>query len=497
MQAAANPLLSYPATSMKSNQKKQIALQVIQKQCSITQVSKAHQVSRKFIYKQKAEAYNAIENAFSEPGQNDEKVLFHIPVTKQWLAMVVVCLLFHARCPFRGVIKIFKDIFDCELSLGTIHNISAATIERAQVINGHEELSNVRLGAHDEKFQYNQPILSGTDIPSLYCYLLSKENQRDGETWAIHLWDLQKKGLRPERLFADDGDGLRAGHKLALPNTPLDLDNFHISQDLMDCRRYFRNRLKTAVTYLKEQNRKMEKAKEKGNHAQHIRTLGLAKKEETKMRYLSESIDTLVSWMEHDVLTMPGYPPKERRELYDFIKEEFRKLEVIHPHRIKVIRTMLEDENYLALSFVGVLDEKFKIIAEQIDCTLETVWSVCQLQRYKAGGDTHAIRSIPLILQLGDELDKIEESVEAAINSTERTSSMAENLHSRISPYLFLRREIGHGFLDLLRFYLNHTPLLRSEREERKNKTPAEILSGRPHKNWLEMLGFAPFRLAA
>lgn len=53
-----------------------------------------------------------------------------------------------------------------------------------------------------------------------------------------------------------------------------------------------------------------------------------------------------------------------------------------------------------------------------------------------------------------------------ALGSTERTSSMIENLHSRIKPYFTLRREIGVGYLDLLQFYLNHTPFQRSAKEE-------------------------------
>lgn len=52
------------------------------------------------------------------------------------------------------------------------------------------------------------------------------------------------------------------------------------------------------------------------------------------------------------------------------------------------------------------------------------------------------------------------------------------------------------SFLDLLRFYFNHTPLLRSERGYRVNKTPAELLNG-PHNHWLEMLGYSQFKRAA
>ena len=96
-----------------------------------------------------------------------------------------------------------------------------------------------------------------------------------------------------------------------------------------------------------------------------------------------------------------------------------------------------------------------------------------------------------------DEFDDVEDAVLAALDSTERTSSMVENLHSRLKPYFFLRREIGFGYLDLLQFYLNHTPFKRSERTERVNRSPTEILTGKKHLHWLELLGYQRFKKAA
>ena len=101
------------------------------------------------------------------------------------------------------------------------------------------------------------------------------------------------------------------------------------------------------------------------------------------------------------------------------------------------------------------------------------------------------------MLSLGDQLFyDIEDAVIAAMDSTERTSSMIENLNSRLRPYFYLRKEIGFDYLELLRSYLNHTPFLRSQ-THRANKTPAELLTGKTHKHWLELLGYQPFKRAA
>ena len=63
----------------------------------------------------------------------------------------------------------------------------------------------------------------------------------------------------------------------------------------------------------------------------------------------------------------------------------------------------------------------------------------------------------------------------------------------RLRNYFFLRRHIGGGYLDLLRFFLNHRRFIRSDRPERAGKSPAELLTGEPHPHWLELLGFEMF----
>ncbi len=83
------------------------------------------------------------------------------------------------------------------------------------------------------------------------------------------------------------------------------------------------------------------------------------------------------------------------------------------------------------------------------------------------------------------------------MSTTDKTSCMVENFNSRLRPYFFLRKEINNHYLPLLQFYLNHTPLLRSEHEYRKGKTPTEIMTDKPHPHWLEMLGLTRFKKVA
>ena len=74
-----------------------------------------------------------------------------------------------------------------------------------------------------------------------------------------------------------------------------------------------------------------------------------------------------------------------------------------------------------------------------------------------------------------------------------RASSLVENLNSRLRNYFFLRRQLGEDSLVLLRYFLNHRRYLRSGHPERVGKSPTELLTGEPHRHWLELLGSTPY----
>jgi hypothetical protein len=84
-------------------------------------------------------------------------------------------------------------------------------------------------------------------------------------------------------------------------------------------------------------------------------------------------------------------------------------------------------------------------------------------------------------------------AVDALVAGAVRASSVAEDLNGRLRTYFGLRRHLGPDYLELLRFYLNHRVLERSERAERRGQTPAELLTGAAHGHWLELLGYRRF----
>jgi len=481
------------AKSMNLQDRISLGLQAITKKKPIVSIASENQVSRKFIQVQKDKISAGIENAFY-PKESAE-VLFYLPVSLEWIKQFVLSLALDCRASFRGIIKAAATLLDYRIPIGTVFNILSETIQKANIINEAQDLSKVKIAAPDELFHNNHPVLAGVDTESLYCYLLAEEEHRDGDTWAIHLWDLQKQKFNPDYLVADAGSGLRSGHRQAMPTTACHYDHFHLMQALVKARNHCKNALKSALTQHLKMLDKMGNTKLKNKASKIHAALMMAEKEESRAQYLCDMVVTLSGWLEHDILNIAGMSPIVRYELFDFILDEFEKLVSMDPYLHSAV-TLLRNQKNELLAFIEVLDKKFSKLAEAHEVPLETIWHICELQRYNHEGDAYAVYSLPVQLKLAERYDALEEVIILAMNTTERTSSMVENLNSRIRPYLFLRKNIGKKYLQLLQFYLNHSRFLRSEHKERVGKSPVELLTKQPHLNWLELLGFKQFKRA-
>ena len=141
-----------------------------------------------------------------------------------------------------------ESIFNYPIALGSVFIILDVAADKAESINESYGLGAIQSSAADELFHRNQPILSIVDIESRYCALLAKSNDRDHESWAIHLLYLQARGYAPATSIVDSAKGLVKGHELVLPKTSLRHDHFHFIRDLKDCGRFLKNQMASKAT---------------------------------------------------------------------------------------------------------------------------------------------------------------------------------------------------------------------------------------------------------
>lgn len=493
-QDLANALPSKPradARRLQPQQRKDAAVKVLAG-TNVSALARQENVSRPFLYRQAEKADAALEQAF-DPAPEDDTVLFNFPVSRTMIRIIVLVLLLRCHSSYHGVIGFFADVFGYrKLSLGTIHNIMANAVEKARGINAGEDLSRIRVGAHDEIFQ-GDPVLVGMDPKSSYCYLLAQEKNRDATTWGVHLLDCSARKLNLEHVVADAGKGLRAGQTEAWPGVPCWGDVFHPLREFGQMTTYLDNRAVGAINKTYQLERKMERAKSKGKGKSFSKKLALARQNEAVAVQLTDDMRVLGAWLKEDVLALSGPELATRRELFDLIVSELKAREHLAPHRIRSVRTSLENQRDDLLAFVAHIDLQLEQIARQHLVHPGDAREVFEMLPLPPTDTDYWKRDAALWKRLGDRYQALKTDVQEMAEQVVRASSMVENLNSRLRSYFFLRRNIGPGYLELLRFFLNHRRFPRS-RKGRQGKSPAEILNGRQLPHWLEQLGFKRFQ---
>src|SRR5262245_4871378 len=494
---AAAGSLPGPARQLPPRQRQDLALQVLAGSQPVAQLARQHQVSRQFLYRQADTAQLALEQAF-DPPPSAEEVLFHLPVTQSWLRQLILALVLSCHSPYRGIIALLRVLFDTKTSLGTVHNVVQAAVTRARPINASYDLTGVRVGAHDEIFQAGHPVLVGVDTASTFCYLLSQEEHRDADTWGMRLLELAECGFAPEAVVADFGSGLRAGQGLALPHVPCRGDVFHLVRDLEQAVTYLENRAYEALAASARLEWQRSGERRGGRAGQVVdRPLGPARAECDAAVALADDVRTLGQWLRHDVLALAGPGHADRLLLYDFIVEELRARVAACPHRLGPLYRTLKERRDELLAFAGGLDEELGRMAAAWGVAPEGLRRLLNARCRDRRDPGRWSEEAAARHQLRGWYEPVCRAVDALIAGTVRASSVVENLNGRLRTYFGLRRHLGADYLELLRFYLNHRVLERSERPERRGKTPAELLTGAAHGHWLELLGFRRYAHSA
>ena len=482
------------AKAMEPQQRQDLALQALAGTGTIRGLAAQHAVSRKFVSQQVDTAQEALQEAFVANQDDATKVLFHLPVTKQWLDQAILGLTLICHSPIRGVVEFFRDLLDYPVSVGKVYNVLQGAVEQARTYNRQQDLSGVRIGAHDEIFQSGRPVLVGADVDSTFCYLLSLEDQRDGDTWAFRLLELQERGFHPEATIADAGSGLRAGQALAIPETPCRGDVFHALQTVRPLVTFLENRAYDAIAARNDLERKRSRRRWRGQRTQDLACqIGRARRTEDKAVALAEEMATLFDWLRYDILSLAGPDCAMRRQLYDFVVAELQAREPLCAHRIGPVVRALSKQRDQLLAFAVRLDQELAALAVEFQLSAATVREVFNVEVLEEDSPRRWVREAALRERLRDRFFPLSVAVAELADRTTRASSVIENLNSRLRGYFFLRRHLGPDYLALLQFFLNHRRFLRSERPERIDKSPAELLTGKGHPHWLEMLGHARF----
>ena len=483
------------AKTLEPGERLALGVQALAGNHTITGLAEEAGVSRKFVYQQADIAQAALDDAFvsTEP---DDKVLFYLPVTKRWLQQVVLGLILICHSSFRGVFEFLRDLLGVGMSIGTIHNIIRDAIAKARLHNRSQNLAAVDIAGLDEIFQKRQPVLVGADIRSTYCFLLSAEDHRDADTWALRLMECRERGFAPTATIADFGTGIRAGQERAKLGVTCRGDIFHALHEITPVVAFLENRAYDTIAAHDKLQRKKTKLQQQGRRDQQGQLATLTRKlaavaaEQAKAITLADDVAVLARWLRTDVFAVTGLLYADRTAHFDFIVAELQARVPLCPHRLGPVCTLLQNHRDQLLAFALQLEHDLTDLAAEFEVPLDIVRALLDLPTLDQRQSLRWQKEAILREQLRGRFFPLQQAVRNLSKQVVRASSIIENINSRLRNYFFLRREIGSGYLELLQFFLNHRRFLRSEHPERVNKSPAELLTGQPHAHWLEMLGY-------
>jgi hypothetical protein len=375
-------------------------------------------------------------------------VLFYLPVTTAWLQPVMLALVLLCHSSFRGVVAFCRDVLDWPIALGSVHAMVQQAVVQARHVNAAEALSTVHATSHEEIFQHGQPILVGVDLDSTYCYLLATADHRDGQTWAIRWWELADQGLKPDYTVADGGKGLRAGHALAWPEVPCRGDVFHALQELSRLSRTLDNRAYTAIGACEHLDRQRRQAKRQQQGQKFSKALAYARHRQAQAITVADQVRTLGQWPREAILALAGPEVATRQALYDFVLESLEALERDDRYHIHPVRQCLAHQRDQLLAFASELDQALVGLAQQYAVAPETLRQLLHWQCGTSNTTAHWQQAAALQQQRHERFFPLPQALATLVENCHRTSSLVENLNSRLRHYCFLRRHIGPASLE-------------------------------------------------
>lgn len=196
-----------------TEQRVQIALEMMSPQRGrgrVEELAAAYGLSRQTLYELAAKAQRILQQEMAAGGHGPAVREQTIRVDKNRLQRGVVTLA-EKEVSQRDVVACLAELLDTSVSVGWVNGELARLEGAAAKANESWQPNRVESLSGDELFSNGEPNLLVVGNESLYIYVLSRQDERDSDTWGCLLLDM------PDDVpFASDaGTGLAAGAKAA------------------------------------------------------------------------------------------------------------------------------------------------------------------------------------------------------------------------------------------------------------------------------------------
>jgi hypothetical protein len=459
----------------------------------VSQLGRAHQVSRQTLYRWAATGRQALEEALGRhllpPKQNEA------------ISLVVLTLLIETHASYRGIQTCLRELHGVHLSLGRMVGIVKEAGQRAQTWLSQQQAATPRALALDEQYssQRGKAYLNVIDVHSGQVWATVPPVEVDGESWTLLLWYLQEQGISRLGTVSDGGRAIQEALSQVQGQEQHQRDVWH----LFHVAAQVQGRLDRAVQA--EQDRLLTIQRQADALANGIRRRGrrpkatLAEQEvclsqmsyvADGVRYLCQELHTLLEVVVplSDSLLSSEHRQGEIVSVLDLLDELVpsatpalqRQLQML----AKQVRLALPQTLLFARRLDAMQEQASRVLGSEAVALLAWAW----LRRAVLGPTSeHLLQSIHPAWRA------IASGLLAAWDQAVRASSAVENWHSIVRPHLAVHRTLSAGMLSLLAVWHNHQIAPRGPHEGLSPLQRTEVTSCAHH--WLAALGY--FSLAA
>lgn len=484
-------------TSLNASDKADFLLNAVNCQAfgDISRVSNQFGVSRKTTYRAKEIGISAL----GELLEQQERSL-QVKVDEAQIKRTIIALSITAPNSIRAIEDLLPLIYPgVTRSFGYIQGLQIQAQRNAAEFNQQINLSRIYSVAPDEVFCKNEPVLAAIDLDSGFLASLSLESHRDGPTWSNVLNEAKSQGMLPQHIVKDGATGMTKAINDVYPDAQQRDDAFHALYIASKAVAKVEKRAYRQITQEGNQIQALQKAAEDEKEAQEKALKLVSQKcDEAIARYeLAEKalkhLHQAFKSVHNNVIDLMS--PEAAQSLLALSVHLFEQAR--HPDCDTAARYINNRLEGLTLATADFYEHQLAL------CKCfgrEVVAHACLIGEYKKTMKKmskpkqqdarqrilEAYQYIGGVLQK-HKMDELVKAVEWLLDKRHRASSAIEGFNALLRPYMYVRKGVSQGFLELFKAWHN----LRTRRSGKHKGTSAyQTLTGNKVDDWLTILGF-------
>jgi hypothetical protein len=464
-------------------------------------LAQEYQMSRQSVYNITRKAEEVLPGAL-EPGRHGPAPWSQtVDVTRDHLIRSVLAL-YRSAVSERDMPDCLAQILFVQPSLSWVSARLGELAAQAAVVNAHWAPAIGEGLAGDEIFSQGQPNLLVVGNDSLYIYALTRQPQRDGDTWGCVLLDTPAT----PQLARDGGTGLRAGAALA---EKLDqLDWWHTLRDLWGIDASLERRAYAALLAIAEREAQFTQAHTAKRLAQHLAQWEKQNQQVTQALTAYDAFHPLARQVDEQFAMFDVQTGQARTlpETAAQLRTLGTQIHALGGRACTTLGTTLMGQAETLCAYLPRLAQALVPLQARWGAAaiaaLCRIWQVEEWERRRQLGvaEQQTFRALwnasldEAAAALGDDLFAVWDELRALLGLNWRSSSAAECVNSLLRPHFDAHRYTDQKMLELLRFLHN---VHRFPRGKRAGSAPAELVGLElPADPWT-LLGLPPVPASA